>query len=75
MVLTKQVYHIGEGPTQYVFGFFGKEILIGISKHTFYVRKASLGEGGFEITTKPLFSLRNGYKKSLKFGKYYFRKL
>lgn len=75
MGFSKQVYHIGKDSTQYVFGIFGKKILVGVSKHTFYIRNASLGDGGFEITTKPLFSFRNGYKKSLKFGKYYFRKL
>ena len=30
---------------------------------------------GVNVTTKPLFSVRNGYKKSIKIGKYYLVKL
>lgn len=30
---------------------------------------------GVSVTTQPLFSVRNGYKKSLKLGKFYFELL
>lgn len=43
-----------------------------ISKGTTWLR--FFGRG-VSVTTQPLFSVRNGYKKALKFGKFYFELL
>jgi hypothetical protein len=40
-----------------------------LSKESFWFRIFGYG---LSATSKPLFSVRNGYKKSLKLGKFYF---
>lgn len=59
---------------QYVIPFFKTYILIGKSPNLFYVRFGETKKG-FQITSKPLFSVRNGHKKSFKFKRYYISKL
>jgi len=73
MWISKKTYHIGSGCSQTVIKIIGFSILFGTSPSGWYVR---FNNGfGINVTTKPLFSVRNGYKKSVKLGKYYIVKL
>ena len=54
------------------FKVFNLPILIGLLSEGYYIR---FGNFGFEATKKPKFSVREGYKKSIKIGKYYIIKL
>jgi hypothetical protein len=74
MWLSKKTHHIGSGCSQTVIKIFNFPLLIGKSKSQFYIISGK-GGFGFKITTKPLFSDRQGYKKSIKLGKYYLVKL
>jgi hypothetical protein len=53
---------------------FGYPIVVSIGDYDFWARFGK-NEKGFSITSKPKFSLRNGYRKSLKIGKYYIDKI
>jgi hypothetical protein len=73
MWLSKQTYNIGVGCGQTVIKLFNKSILYSYSPSGWSIR---FNNGiGVNVTTKPLFSVRNGYKKSIKLGKYYIVKL
>jgi hypothetical protein len=73
MLLSKKTYHIGDYVGQTVIKGFNQSILCSTSPSGWYLR---LNNGiGVNVTTKPLFSVRNGYKKSIKLGKYYIVKL
>jgi hypothetical protein len=74
MWLSKKTYHIGSGCSQTVIKIFNFPFLIGTSKSQFYFVSGKSGFG-FKITTKPLFSDRQRYRKSIKLGKYYIVKL
>jgi hypothetical protein len=73
MWLSKKTYHIGSGCNQTVIKIFNYSILFSTSPSGWFVRFNS--GVGINVTTKPLFSVRNGYKKSVKLGKYYLVKL
>ena len=73
MWLSKKTYNIGYRCSQTVIKFFKYSILYSTSPSGWSIR---FNNGvGVNITTKPLFSVRNGYKKSIKLGKYYIVKL
>ena len=73
MLLSKRTYHIGTGCSQTVIKMFNQSILYSKSPSGWSIR---FNNGiGVNVTTKPLFSVRNGYKKSIKLGKYYIVKL
>jgi hypothetical protein len=73
MWLSKKTYYIGYGCSQTVIKFFKYSILYSTSPSGWSIR---FNNGiGVNVTTKPLFSVRNGYKKSIKLGKYYIVKL
>jgi hypothetical protein len=73
MWLRKYKYEIGIGCSQTVIKFFNQSILYSKSPSGWSLR---LNNGiGVNVTTKPLFSVRNGHKKSIKLGKYYIVKL
>lgn len=73
MWLRKYKYEIGVGCSQTVIKGFNQSILYSKSPSGWSLR---LNNGvGVNVTTKPLFSVRNGYKKSIKLGKYYIVKL
>ena len=73
MWLSKQTYHIGSGCSQTVIKLFNQSILYSKSPSGWSIR---FNNGiGVNVTTKPLFSVRNGYTKSVKLGKYYIVKL
>jgi hypothetical protein len=73
MLLSKKTYQIGSGCSQTVFKAFNQSILYSKSPSGWSLR---LNNGiGVNITTKPLFSVRNGHKRSIKLGKYYIIKL
>ena len=73
MWLSKKTYHIGGYGGQTVIKIFNYSILFCNSRFGWSLR---LNNGiGVNVTTKPLFSVRNGYKKSIKLGKYYIVKL
>ena len=73
MWLSKQTYNIGYRCSQTVIKFFKYSILYSTSPSGWSIR---FNDGiGINVTTKPLFSVRNGYKKSIKIGKYYLVKL
>ena len=73
MLLSKKTYQIGSGCSQTVFKAFNQSILYSKSPSGWSLR---LNNGiGVNITTKPLFSVRNGHKRSIKLGKYYIVKL
>jgi hypothetical protein len=73
MWLSKKTYYIGSGCSQTVVKSFNQSILYCKSPSGWSLR---LNNGvGVNVTTKPLFSVRNGYKKSIKLGKYYIVKL
>jgi hypothetical protein len=73
MLLSKKTYQIGSGCSQTVLKSFNQSILYSKSPSGWSIR---FNNGiGVNVTTKPLFSVRNGYKKSIKLGKYYIVKL
>jgi hypothetical protein len=73
MWLSKKTYNIGYGCSQTVIKFFNQSILYSKSPSGWSIR---FNNGiGINVTTKPLFSVRNGIKKSVKLGKYYIVKL
>ena len=74
MWLSKQKYNIGGSKcSQTVIKLFNQSILYSKSPSGWSIR---FNNGfGVNVTTKPLFSVRNGYKKSIKIGKYYLVKL
>ena len=73
MWLSKKTYNIGYRCSQTVIKFFKYSILYSKSPSGWSIR---FNNGiGVNVTTKPLFSVRNGYKKSIKLGKYYIVKL
>lgn len=73
MLLSKKTYNIGYRCSQTVIKFFKYSILYSTSPSGWSIRFNN--EIGVNVTTKPLFSVRNGYKKSIKLGKYYIVKL
>lgn len=73
MWLSKKTYHIGAGCSQTIIKVFKHSILFSKSPSGWSIR---FNDGiGVNVTTKPLFSVRNGYVKSIKLGKYYIVKL
>jgi hypothetical protein len=73
MSLSKKTYHIGYRCSQTVIKFFKCSILYSTSPSGWSIR---FNDGiGVNVTTKPLFSVRNVYKKSIKLGRYYIVKL
>jgi hypothetical protein len=73
MWLSKKTYHIGADCSQTVIKLFNQSILFSKSPSGWSLR---INNGiGVNVTTKPLFSVRNGYKKSIKINKYYIVKL
>lgn len=73
MWLSKKTYHIGIGCSQTLIKIFNNSILFSKSPSGWSIR---FNDGvGINVTTKPLFSVRNGYKKRVKLGKYYIVKL
>ncbi len=73
MLLSKKTYQIGSGCSQTVLKAFNQSILYSKSPSGWSIR---FNNGiGVNVTTKPLFSVRNGYKRSIKLGKYYIVKL
>jgi hypothetical protein len=73
MWLSKKTYYIGLGCSQTVIKMFNQSILYSKSPSGWSIR---FNNGvGVNVTTKPLFSVRNGYVKSVKLGKYYIVKL
>jgi len=74
MWLSKKTYHIGSGCSQTVIKIFNQSVLFSTSPSGWFIRFGNPGFG-VNVTTKPLFSVRNGYKKSIKIGKYYIVKL
>jgi hypothetical protein len=73
MWLSKKTYNIGYRCSQTVIKFFKYSILYSTSPSGWSIRFNN--RIGINVTTKPLFSVRNGYKKSIKLGKYYIVKL
>jgi len=73
MLLSKRTYHIGTGCSQTVIKMFNQSILYSKSPSGWSIRFNN--SIGINVTTKPLFSVRNGYVKSVKLGKYYIVKL
>jgi hypothetical protein len=73
MWLSKKTYHIGSGCSQTVIKLFNQSILYSKSPSGWSIRFNN--SIGVNVTTKPLFSVRNGYTKSVKLGKYYIVKL
>jgi hypothetical protein len=74
MWLSKKTYHIGSECSQTVVKLFNYPLLFNKSPYGWSIRFGSPGVG-LNVTTNPLFSVRNGYKKSIKLGKYYIVKL
>ena len=74
MWLSKKTYHIGVGCSQTSLKIFNYPILFSVSPSGWSIIFGNPGFG-LNVTTKPLFSVRNGYKKSIKLGKYYIVKL
>jgi hypothetical protein len=74
MWLSKKTYNIGgSNCSQTVVKLFNQSILYSKSPSGWSIR---FNNGiGVNVTTKPLFSVRNGYVKSVKLGKYYIVKL
>jgi hypothetical protein len=73
MWLSKKTYYIGSGCSQTIIRVLKYSILFSISPSGWSIR---FNDGfGINVTTKPLFSVRNGYKKSIKINKYYIVKL
>jgi len=74
MLLSKKTYHIGgSNCSQTVIKMFNQSILYSKSPSGWSIRFNN--SIGVNVTTKPLFSVRNGYTKSVKLGKYYIVKL
>jgi len=73
MWLSKKTYYIGLGCSQTVIKIFNQSILYSKSPSGWSIRFNN--SIGVNVTTKPLFSVRNGYVKSVKLGKYYIVKL
>jgi hypothetical protein len=73
MWLSKKTYYIGSGCSQTVIRIFNNSILFSTSPSGWFLRFNN--RFGINVTTKPLFSVRNGYVKSVKLGKYYIVKL
>ena len=73
MWLSKKTYYIGIGCSQTVIKIFNQSILYSKSPSGWSIRFNN--SIGVNVTTKPLFSVRNGYIKSIKIGKYYLVKL
>ena len=73
MCISKKTYYIGSGCSQTVIKVFNYSILFSTSPSGWSIRFNN--RFGINVTTKPLFSVRNGHKKSLKLGKYYIVKL
>ncbi len=74
MWLSKKTYHIGYRCSQTSLKIFNYPILFSVSPSGWSIKFGNPGFG-LNVTTKPLFSVRNGYKKSIKLGKYYIVKL
>jgi hypothetical protein len=75
MWLNKKTYHIGGDKfAQNVITILGCEVLLNTSPYSWSIRIGSPGIG-INVTTNPLFSVRNGYKRSIKIKKYYIVKL
>lgn len=74
MFLKKKTYKVHGLGTQHIIKVFGYPILVSVGDYDFWVRFGK-NEKGFGLTSKPGFSLRNRYKKSLKIGKYYLSKI
>jgi hypothetical protein len=74
MWLSKKTYNLGTNHNQTIIRVFNYPILYHKSSDGWSIR---FGHPGFgvNVTTNPLFSVRNGYKKSIKLGKYYIVKL
>lgn len=73
MWLSKKTYYIGSGCSQTSIKIFDYPILFSKSPFGWFIR---FNNGfGIDVSTRPLFSVRNGYKKSIKLGKYYIIKL
>lgn len=73
MLWSKKKYNIGIGCSQTVVKLFNQSILYSKSPSGWSIR---FNSGiGLNVTTKPLFSVRNGYQRSIKLGKYYLVKL
>jgi hypothetical protein len=73
MCISKKTYYIGVDSSQTIIRIFNYPILFSTSPVGWSIR---FNNGfGINVTTKPLFSVRNGYKKSIKLGKYYIVKL
>jgi hypothetical protein len=74
MWLSKKTHHFGDNSSQTIVSVFKYSILYSVSKY--YGWSIRFNDGfGVNVTTKPLFSVRNGNKKSIKIGKYYIVKL
>ena len=74
MWLSKKTYNIGgSNCSQTVIKLFNQSILYSTSPSGWSIRFNN--RFGINVTTKPLFSVRNGYERSLKIGKYYLVKL
>jgi hypothetical protein len=71
---SKKTYYIGSGCSQTVVKLFNFPTMFSKSPYSRSFRIGSPGVG-ITVTTNPLFSVRNGYKKSIKLGKYYLVKL
>lgn len=74
MLFQKKTYKIDGYGTQHFIKLLGYPILLGLNDNSFYLKLGN-NEKGIVVTKKPLFSVRNGYKKSFKLGKYHFIKL
>jgi hypothetical protein len=74
MWLSKKTYTIGTNLSQTIIRILNYPILYNKSSDGWSIRFGSPGFG-MNVTTKPLFSVRNGYVKSIKLGKYYIVKL
>ncbi len=74
MLLRKYKYNIGIGCSQTVIKLFNYPIMFNTSPSGWSIRFGNPGIG-VDVTTKPLFSVRNRYTKSIKLGKYYIVKL
>ena len=73
MLWSKKKYNIGIGCSQTVIKLFNQSILYSKSPSGWSIR---FNNGiGLNVTTKPLFSVRNGYQRSIKIEKYYLVKL
>ena len=71
MWLSKKRYNIGYRCSQTVIKLFNQSILYSKSPSGWSIR---FNNGiGVNVTTKPLFSVRNGFKKSLKIKNTYYR--